>query len=78
MRMRVIEQAQKVKGEIPAQARQALKTFLGVKQFNEKKGPAIQMLQDNFTSNYKPKPRANSKIGQSGRTETEIDRIQYQ
>lgn len=75
LRARVRERLGMLKGPVPYQARQSMQLFLGDEFQSDMKGPAIQMLQENFKTDYKPKPRANSKITEASREQTDFSRI---
>lgn len=75
LRMRVRERLGMLKGPVPYQARASMQLFLGDEYQADIPGPAVQMLQENFESNYKPKPLANTKITEASREETDFSRI---
>lgn len=78
IRLRVQERIPLAAGRISQKSQGSLRILLNSQLITDKAGSSIKMLQDNFESQPKPKPRANSKITEASRTASDIDRIVYE
>lgn len=78
LRMRISERIPLARGKIPPKAQATINLLMGDEHLLQKTGPAIKLLQENFETQAKPKPRANSKITEASRTGTSVDRILYE
>lgn len=78
IKLRLSERIPLAQGKIPSKVQSTIRMLMGDEALVQKSRSSIKMLQENFESTAKPKPRANSKITESSRTASDLDRIIYE